>query len=236
MVKSAQTATKAKPRVNGRGRKKAETFIPFVKPANILIEVRQISPKAVVTHRFSEKAKLEMRCKQQALGSVKKGPKDPFQEFLGALHILPGMEKKLPKGKLKMWESWPYIKDAFGMPAVAFKAAIVNAAMDAGMYKTTVRRAIFIEADLIPFKYEKLVMREDVVRVGPSKVADLRYRPEFQNWSATLPIQYQPNILSKEQLLSLVNQAGFGIGIGEGRPQKNELDWGRFELVKVVCG
>jgi hypothetical protein len=36
--------------------------------------------------------------------------------------------------------------------------------------------------------------------------------------------------VSREQLLALVDQAGWGVGICEGRPERSSaLGWGRFE-------
>jgi hypothetical protein len=73
-------------------------------------------------------------------------------------------------------------------------------------------------------------MREDVVRLGgPSRSADLRYRPEFPEWSATLLVTYVTSSLSRASVLSLIDAGGMGIGIGEWRPEKKG-EFGTFKI------
>ena len=69
-------------------------------------------------------------------------------------------------------------------------------------------------------------MREDMVRIGMG-VADMRYRAEFWPWHAELEISYNTRALSLEQIMNLLNTAGFGVGIGEWRPERDG-DKGRF--------
>jgi len=64
-------------------------------------------------------------------------------------------------------------------------------------------------------------MREDVVRLGgPSRSADLRYRPEFREWSTVLEVTYVRSSLTRDSVLSLIDAGGMGIGVGEWRPEK----------------
>jgi len=59
-----------------------------------------------------------------------------------------------------------------------------------------------------------------MVRVGLG-TADIRIRAEFPAWSTTLDIRYNGNVLSREQIANLFNTAGFAVGVGEWRPQKD---------------
>ena len=58
---------------------------------------------------------------------------------------------------------------------------------------------------------------------------DLRYRPEYRNWEASFVVEYNPDLIRPEDIVNLLNLAGFGVGIGEWRPQRNG-DFGRFEV------
>lgn len=120
-----------------------------------------------------------------------------------------------------------------GIKATAFKKAMVEATDKAlGLPKTLVRRGLFVQPDegmLVAIKTPGVEMRQDTVRVG-MKGADLRYRPEMTEWGATLRIEYDQDILTAESVVNLLNRAGFGVGVGEYRPEKNGL-WGRFRVV-----
>jgi hypothetical protein len=71
-------------------------------------------------------------------------------------------------------------------------------------------------------------MREDTVRVGAGST-DLRYRPEFRNWSMILNFEFDAQSLTQPTILNLVQRAGFGVGLGEWRPEKGG-EYGRFEV------
>lgn len=60
--------------------------------------------------------------------------------------------------------------------------------------------------------------------------ADIRYRPEFKHWRVKLPIKYNADKISLEQLVNLFNLAGFGVGVGEWRPEKDG-QYGMFHVV-----
>lgn len=71
-------------------------------------------------------------------------------------------------------------------------------------------------------------MREDFVRVGSGAV-DLRYRPEFREWRCIFHCEYDADLLRKDDVKNLVDKAGFGVGVGEWRPEKGG-DYGRFRF------
>jgi hypothetical protein len=201
----------------------AEAPAPVVelKPLRIetvTVPVTGITP--LIAHRWSEKAKRMMRDAQTGKSRQKKEPKDPEGEFNEARYRL------LDAGD--------------GFPAVAFKSAIVGATRHFdGLTMVQVKQAVFIHgaksADghdlLVPIDAPDPTMREDMVRVGMG-TADLRYRPEYWPWEATLKIEFATTLLSAESLLNLIDAAGFG-GVGEWRPSSPKGAtgiYGRFEV------
>jgi hypothetical protein len=75
------------------------------------------------------------------------------------------------------------------------------------------------------------VMREDAVTIG-ANTRGLTYRPQYVEWQLRIVIEFNPRLVSRDQLLALVDQAGWGVGICEGRPERTSaLGWGRFERV-----
>jgi hypothetical protein len=118
----------------------------------------------------------------------------------------------------------------YGLPAMAVKSAMIQVAhRDAGLPRTTVRKAIrFREAGVIPMHCSEPKIREDVCRVGMNQT-DLRYRPEFSEWSAEITFLYDADLLTISDVINLVNRAGFSVGIGEWRPEKDG-EYGTFEV------
>ena len=105
---------------------------------------------------------------------------------------------------------------------VGFKNAAVSGCRFADGIKMTVARGAFhVVEELSPIEGEPSMRPGgDMVRVGMGK-ADLRYRGEFRKWKTTLRIRYNASALSVEQIVNLFNSAGFGVGVGEWRPEKD---------------
>jgi hypothetical protein len=157
----------------------------------------------LIQHRFSEKAKGLMLDRQQGR-VIEREPKQPEELFEAAMYRLPG--------------------DRYGHPAVAFKSAIVGGARffkGSKLTMTGVKVSLFVRGEgadmLVEIDGAEPKMREDPVR-NSSGVADLRYRPLYWPWSATLHIVYIKNQFSLDSLIALVD-AGGNVGVGEWRPE-----------------
>ena len=124
-----------------------------------------------------------------------------------------------------------------GIPLLAFKAALISAAhKDLGIEKTVVKKAFFVPCPdpnkVVPMTASDPIIREDIVTVG-TKQTDIRYRPEFREWKATISCEIDASMLTIEDILNLTNRAGFGVGICEWRPE-NGGEYGRFEVDTTV--
>jgi hypothetical protein len=171
-------------------------------------EITLIGDSSLVCHKWSDKAKKQMLGKQMKEAKQAREAKDPVQDYKDSLYEYPG--------------------GGYGFPTIAFKAAAVDACSHAGdITKVLARGAFHIDGDLVKIN-GKPQMREDMVRVGMGQ-ADIRYRGEFIEWSATFSIRYNRSVLSPEQIVNLFNIAGFAIGVGEHRPQKDG-SWGMFHV------
>ena len=171
--------------------------------------IRLIGDAPLICHAWSHKAKTEMLDKQMKKAKQAKAAKNPEQDFRDSLYVHPD--------------------GGYGFPSVAFKGAAVDACSHVdGITKVEARGAFHINGDLV-----KIVgtptMREDMVRVGMG-TADIRYRGQFDPWSVEFTIRFNASTLSPEQIVHLFNIAGFGIGVGEWRPQRD----GSFGLFHVA--
>ena len=199
------------------------TQIDRIAAETVIVPIIGTTP--LITHRFSEKAKLEMLNRMQGKKTPKQS-KDPEAEFAAAAYRLGD-------------------DSGYGFPAVAFKAATVGAARfypknDVTM--TGLRQFLFFAGEmgddgmmLVPIEHSESSapedwprMREDVVRVNRGG-ADLRYRPEFWPWRADLRVTYVSSALTRSSVLSLIDAGGMGVGVGEWRPERKG-DFGTYRV------
>jgi len=173
------------------------------------VQVVLIGDSPLICHAWSHKAKQAMLDKQMKKAKQAKEAKDPQKDFEESLY-------KLPDGS------------GYGFPAVAFKAAMVGACRFVENIKMTEARGAFhILGELIPINGDPSP-REDMVRIAMG-TADVRYRGEFKTWSVILDIRYNQSAISAEQIINLLNVAGFGVGVGEWRPERDG-SYGRFHV------
>lgn len=178
---------------------------------HVTLTIKGTSP--LIQHNWSEKAKIAMREKHQGRKTKKREVRDCQQEGEAA--------------------SYRTDDGSYGIPLLALKSSIVSAAhRDLGIEKTLVRKALFIPSQdrsgVLKMECDEPTIQEDTVRVGAGS-ADLRYRPYFYSWSCEVTFEVDAELLTTEDILSLIDRAGFGVGIGEWRPEKGG-EFGRFEV------
>lgn len=182
-----------------------------------------IGDGGLICHAWSKKAREQMLAKQMKKASAGKSAKDPWQDFCESLYWLDGMPEKPTEADVE--------QGRFGFPSVAFKSAAITAVTTIGsLTKVLARQCFHIEGEYIEILGPPPSMREDMVRVGMG-TADIRHRAEFETWGAILPVKFNANVLSAEQVASLFEAGGFGVGIGDWRPEKDGVN-GRFHVAK----
>ena len=186
--------------------------IPALNIRHAELPIVGISP--LIVHRWSEKAREQMLGKQMRKATPAKAAKDPQNDYEESLYHLPG--------------------GGYGFPAIGFKAAAITAVTQiSGLTKVLARGAFHIrgipttEGEMVRIEGEPR-MREDMVRIAMG-TADIRYRAEFPQWSCKLDIQYNASVIAPEQVANLLHAAGFAVGVGEWRPEKDG-QYGMFEV------
>ena len=182
--------------------------IPAVEWTRMRVTLVGLTP--LIVNNFDEKTRQQMADKQEGKAAHKRPPKDPKQCYERA-------RLRDSKGKDCIRALW-------------VKCACVDAARFAeGVKMTHLRGAIRVEGDMVQLKYKKLRMRCDPVR-NANGGADLRYRPEYTDWSIDVVVSYRENMITPESVLNLLNNAGQSIGLCERRPGQNGDTFGMFEV------
>lgn len=172
-----------------------------------ILHIPIVGTSPLIINRFSEKAKRQLLDKAQGRKSPRE-PKDPEAEYQAAFYR--------------------FEDGGYGIPAIAFKSATVGGARFFGQITmTALKQFLFFrgEVGLDGQQLARIVgepkMREDVVRIGKGTGTELRYRPEFLDWSTTLEVVYVRASLTKGSVLSLIDAGGLGVGVGEWRPERD---------------
>lgn len=224
--KNGSTATKNRiaevPAKVGPKGKRIEIAAPNMIEA--VFTIRGLVP--YVGNKFSAKAQQKIRETQEAGSTSRKGQKREAKDFSaayeGARHI--------------SREGWD------GMPASAFRCAMISACRTVGFAMTLAKLAVFCVADgsdredgtpLVRFTKGKPVMH-----VGPARNdnggIDLRARPMFaEGWEAKVRLRFDADILTLADVANLLTRVGLQVGIGEGRPDSKSsagCGWGLFSV------
>ncbi len=200
--------TKTKSQTNGSAPQEGPQSLELPAPKIVSVNIHVEGVSSLICHRWTEKAKKQILDKHMKKAQKGHEVKNPQQDYEDSLYRT---------------------EDGYGFPAVAFKAAAIRAGKQLGLVMADLRTWFHVSGELVEINGEPR-MREDMVRV--QQTTDIRYRGEFPEWSAAIPVLLDESKLSVEQLVNLFTGAGFGVGVGEWRPEKNG-DKGRFRVTKV---
>lgn len=176
--------------------------------------------------KFGEKARNQMRANQAAGSTAKKGKKREAKDFdalfVSAQHL--------------SVEGWN------GIPASAFRHAMVEACTLVDFHKTKAKKAVFVESDgydkddgqpLVRLQGRKPRHVEHTMPNANGAV-DIRVRAMFdEGWTAKLRITFDADLFTLTDVTNLLMRAGMQVGVGEGRPSsKNSIGmgWGTFSI------
>lgn len=116
---------------------------------------------------------------------------------------------------------------AFGL-VKSFGDAVVRNEIDKHSTKIKAVLNVVANGGLVPITFAEHYIDEKLM--SPKKGAPVLSRMNrFSGWKATFDIAYLENVYSLEQIVNIINYAGFGIGIGSGRSS----GYGRYHVEGV---
>lgn len=216
-----------------------------------------VGDSPLLVHAWSEKAK-RLMLEAQRDPDPKRGKgktkvremREPFADFVNAAYWIterPDVDGKPDDVQQKMFEDAWKKGAKFGFPVIAFKKAAVMAAWSAGLITSQpfMKRLFHVHAvngAHVGSSQELAYIQtatppefcEDMVKVGPSKTADLRYRPAFRDWKTELEIELiQTGTFTMEDIINAFQLGGFMNGVGEWRIEKDG-EFGCFHVQDVM--
>lgn len=116
---------------------------------------------------------------------------------------------------------------AFGLKK-SFGQAVVRNEID--KYSTKIDNAVSVVGakGLVPIQFAEWMVDERLM--SPKRGAPINVAlNHFIGWKSNFTIKYTDHVYSLEQIVNIINLAGFGVGIGSGRTS----GYGRYHVVNV---
>lgn len=217
---------------------KANIVIKPIKEDHAIIRVVGTTP--LIVHKWSHKAMASLPGwpNDPDITENKKQYSGPWESFIESAYWIEGKPVEYTQ---EAFEEAVKNGARWGVKVEGFKRAAIDASYTKGWSKKTEMRGFFfIEPDytdeegnqLVEIKGSVPVMRQDIVRLsGIGNSADLRWRPQFNDWYCDIKVAYDSDSkFSLKDIANMIHAGGRYCGIGEWRPQKN----GQFGMYRVA--
>lgn len=197
-----------------------------IEQATILIE----GDGDLVLNKMNARTVRELTAARDGKKTIKEVP-NIWEDIITAIHWRDGYPvedtyRDMNEGTLRdmLTNNAPCIT-GFGLKK-SFCQAVVRNEIDT--YATKFDNAMNVTNALIPIKFAE--HNVDQKLMSPKRGAPvLVYINRFSGWSAGIPITYTENVYSLDQIVNIINMAGFGLGIGSGRSS----GYGRYHVVGI---
>lgn len=204
-----------------------ETVIEM-KPIKIKnVEITIVGDGDLVLNKMNDVVSKELVDKRKDKAKNLSKPNE-WEKIITALHWRDGKPTDFSEeGMIRaLRENAPCIT-AFGLKK-SFGDAVVRNEID--KYKTKFDASVNIIASggLVPITFAEHFIDEKLM--SPKKGAPvLVHLNRFSGWKAEFTLSYTENAYSIEQIVNIINLAGFGIGIGSGRTS----GYGRYHVESI---
>lgn len=194
-----------------------------IERATIMIE----GDGELILNRMNARTVRELSAERNNKKTVKQVP-NIWEDIITSMHWRDGY----PVGNTyeEMTESTLYDMMERNAPCItgfglkkSFNQAVVRNEVDT--YATKFDNAVNVVQQLEPIKFAEYHVDEKLM--SPKRGAPVLVRMNrFSGWSSQIHIAYTENVYSIEQIVNIINMAGFGIGIGSGRSS----GYGRYHV------
>lgn len=206
---------------------KNENVIELKPLGNKFMEVTIVGDSDLVLNKMNDVNAKQLIDKQKDKAKDTAKP-NVWEEIITSMHWCNGKPTDFSEKGLEnaLKENAPCITD-FGLKK-SFGDAVVRAEIDKYKTKFDANVNMVDKSGLVPIKFAEHFIDEKLM--SPKKGSPvLVHLNRFTGWSATFTISYMENVYSAEQIINIINIAGFGLGIGSGRTS----GFGRYHVENV---
>lgn len=202
--------------------KKVETIeLKAIEPKIITVEIE--GDTDLVLNKMDDVTKRQLTDERKDKAKTLDKPNE-WEKIITSIHWRDGNPKEYTEKALKecLKKNAPCIT-TFGLKK-SFGEAVVRNKVD--QYATKFNASVnLIGNDLIPITFAEHIIDEKLMSPQKGKPV-LVHLNRFTGWTAKLKISCLENVFSVEQIINIINLAGFGIGIGSGRSS----GYGRYHV------
>lgn len=203
-----------------------------------VLEIKKVRPQTITVHIVGDTDLVLNKmndCTTRQLINVRKDKAkeietpNVWEEIITAMHWRDGKPVDFSQEGLAdaLTNNAPCLT-AFGLKK-SFGEAVVRLGIDTYSTKFDASVNIISSGGLVPIRFTEHYVDEKLM--SPKKGAPvLVHLNRFNGWSADITISYIESVYSTEQLINIINLAGFGIGIGSGR---RSCGYGRYHVEGV---
>jgi hypothetical protein len=97
---------------------------------------------------------------------------------------------------------------------------------------TVAAACLLITKEQLPLGCRKYVVDSRAVVVPATKGRIVRHRPRLDEWSLSFELEYDSDLMSRDQVEMIVRDTGRRVGLGDFRPENKGM-FGRFDLIEI---
>jgi len=184
-----------------------------------VLHFRVVGTSPLIQHAMSDKALHDLLYPQNKKRAADKQASDkhaPYMEFLGSCYAFRQEDDEPTR---------------LYLPATAFKAALINAALDLpGVAKTQLGRLVRVLGDKVPVYGIPQMMMSVVRSADQNKTPDVRTRAILREWACAFAVRFVKPLVKEANVANLLAAAGYLQGVGDWRTQKGSGNYGEFRL------
>ena len=146
------------------------------------------------------------------------------------------IEKKEPKDQAKIAAYIDPETEELYVPGIAIQRALIpGASYSKGKGRASLQKivaaCVLVSPERVPLHQKEYVIDSRAVVMPATKGRVIRYRPRLDHWKLEFEVDYDEDLLTRDQLNRIIIDTGSRVGLLDFRPERKG-PFGRFQLVK----
>lgn len=152
------------------------------------------------------------------------------------LEAVPGLQKMTAEEQAEV-AAYRMENGELFIPGVNVQRALISGAKFSkgkgrASLATVAAACMLIPQEKLQLGCRKFSVDSRAVVVPATKGRIVRHRPRLDEWALSFELEYDPELLSREQVETIVRDTGRRVGLGDFRPERKG-PFGRFDVLEI---